>query len=210
MLVCAAHGGGPVRVRGRPTAAGYVLPARAASRTWSGARGWRSTTSLDSPRVRQLDPDLDHRQPRPGVGELARRGACPRCHRGTGPADAARARTASTMTTRSAVAAQRESFRDDILRYRNHPALLAWIVGNELNHGLHQPRVFDAVEDVAGMIRELDRITGDHRPRGLQHRSARRGARPGAQPRLPELPALRQPVCPARGHPRHTVLRSRS
>jgi len=55
-----------------------------------------------------------------------------------------------------AVAAQRESLRDDVLRYRDHPALLAWIVGNELNHGYTNPRVFDAVEDVARMIEELD------------------------------------------------------
>jgi hypothetical protein len=56
----------------------------------------------------------------------------------------------------AAVAAQRESFRDDILRHRDHPALLAWIVGNELNHSYTNPRVFDAVEGVARMIRELD------------------------------------------------------
>jgi hypothetical protein len=56
----------------------------------------------------------------------------------------------------AAVAAQRESFRDDILRYRDHPALLAWIVGNELNHSYTNPRVFDAVEDVTRMIKELD------------------------------------------------------
>lgn len=55
-----------------------------------------------------------------------------------------------------AVAAQRESFRDDILRYRDHPALLAWIVGNELNHSYTNPRVFDAVEEVAQMIKALD------------------------------------------------------
>jgi hypothetical protein len=55
-----------------------------------------------------------------------------------------------------AVAAQRESFRDDILRYRDHPALLVWIVGNELNHSYTNPRVFDAVNDVARMIHELD------------------------------------------------------
>jgi hypothetical protein len=57
---------------------------------------------------------------------------------------------------RVAVAAQRESLRDAILRYRDHPALLAWIVGNELNHSYTNPRVFDAVEDVARMIKELD------------------------------------------------------
>ncbi len=56
----------------------------------------------------------------------------------------------------AAVAAQRESFREDILRYRDHPALLAWIIGNELNHSYTNPRVWDAVEDVARMIEELD------------------------------------------------------
>jgi exo-beta-1,3-glucanase (GH17 family) len=56
----------------------------------------------------------------------------------------------------AAGAAQRESFRDDILRYRDHPALLAWIVGNELNHSYTNPRVWDAVEDVARMIHDLD------------------------------------------------------
>jgi hypothetical protein len=56
----------------------------------------------------------------------------------------------------AAVAAQRESFRDTIIRYRDHPALLAWIVGNELNHSYTNPRVFDAVNDVARMIHELD------------------------------------------------------
>jgi hypothetical protein len=56
----------------------------------------------------------------------------------------------------AAVAAQRESLRDDILRYRDHPALLAWIVGNELDHSYTNPRVFDAVEGVARMIKSLD------------------------------------------------------
>ena len=55
-----------------------------------------------------------------------------------------------------AVAAQRELFRSDIVRYRDHPALLAWIVGNELNHSYTNPAVFDAVNDVARMIHELD------------------------------------------------------
>ena len=55
-----------------------------------------------------------------------------------------------------AVAAQRESLREDILRHRDHPALLAWIVGNELDHSCTNPRVFDAVEDMARTIKELD------------------------------------------------------
>jgi hypothetical protein len=57
---------------------------------------------------------------------------------------------------RVAVAAQLDSFRDEVIKYRDHPALLAWIVGNELNHSYTNPAVFDAVNDVARMIRELD------------------------------------------------------
>lgn len=56
----------------------------------------------------------------------------------------------------SAVAAQLEEMRADVLEYRDHPALLFWILGNELNHGYTNPRVYDAVEGVTRMIRELD------------------------------------------------------
>jgi hypothetical protein len=55
-----------------------------------------------------------------------------------------------------AVAAQLEATRVEILKYRDHPALLFWIIGNELNHGYTNPRVYDAVNDVARMIGELD------------------------------------------------------
>ena len=56
----------------------------------------------------------------------------------------------------AAVAAQFDAMREDVLRFRDHPALLFWIVGNELNHSYSNPRVFDAVDDVARMIKELD------------------------------------------------------
>jgi hypothetical protein len=56
----------------------------------------------------------------------------------------------------AAVAAQLEAFRGEVIQYRDHPALLAWIIGNELNHGYTNPRVYDAVNDVARMIQELD------------------------------------------------------
>jgi hypothetical protein len=55
-----------------------------------------------------------------------------------------------------AVAAQLDAFRRVVIEYRDHPALLAWIIGNELNHGYTNPRVYDAVNDVAEMIHELD------------------------------------------------------
>ncbi len=55
-----------------------------------------------------------------------------------------------------AVAAQLAVLREEVIKYRNHPALLVWIIGNELNHSYSNPKVFDAVNDVAGMIHEID------------------------------------------------------
>ena len=55
-----------------------------------------------------------------------------------------------------AVAAQFDALREDVLKYRDHPALLFWIIGNELNHSYTNPRVWNAVNDVARMIHELD------------------------------------------------------
>jgi hypothetical protein len=55
-----------------------------------------------------------------------------------------------------AVGAQLAAMRGEVLKYRDHPALLFWIIGNELNHGYTNPRVYDAVNDVARMIAELD------------------------------------------------------
>ena len=54
------------------------------------------------------------------------------------------------------VAAQLEVLRGEVLKYRDHPALLVWVIGNELNHDYENPRVYDAVNDVAQMIHELD------------------------------------------------------
>lgn len=56
----------------------------------------------------------------------------------------------------AAVAAQLERFRGDVLKYRNHPALLAWIIGNELNFDYTNSKVYDAVNDASMMIHELD------------------------------------------------------
>ena len=55
-----------------------------------------------------------------------------------------------------AVAEQLEVMRGEVLKYRDHPAVLVWLIGNELNHHYENPRVYDAVNDVAAMIAELD------------------------------------------------------
>ncbi len=55
-----------------------------------------------------------------------------------------------------AVAAQKEQFRGEVLKYRDHPALLVWIIGNELNYDYTNPKVYDAVNEISRMIHELD------------------------------------------------------
>ncbi|MEM1091493.1 MAG: glycoside hydrolase family 2 TIM barrel-domain containing protein [Pseudomonadota bacterium] len=55
-----------------------------------------------------------------------------------------------------AVAAQLAKAREEVLKYKDHPALLAWIIGNEVNLEYKNPKVFDAVNDVSKMIHEVD------------------------------------------------------
>ena len=54
------------------------------------------------------------------------------------------------------VAEQLETMRQEVLKYRDHPALLAWIIGNELNFDYTNSAVYDAVNDISSMIHELD------------------------------------------------------
>jgi len=55
-----------------------------------------------------------------------------------------------------AVAKQFERVKKEVLSYKDHPALLAWGIGNELNLGYTNPSVWDAVNDIAAMIHETD------------------------------------------------------
>jgi len=55
-----------------------------------------------------------------------------------------------------AVARQLEYARQEVLKYKDHPALLLWIIGNELNHSYTNPRFFDAVNDISRMIHAVD------------------------------------------------------
>ena len=55
-----------------------------------------------------------------------------------------------------AVARQLEYARQEVLKYKDHPALLLWIIGNELNHSYSNPRFFDAVNDISRMIHSVD------------------------------------------------------
>ncbi|GAB3859904.1 glycoside hydrolase family 2 TIM barrel-domain containing protein [Hymenobacter terrigena] len=54
------------------------------------------------------------------------------------------------------VQAQRQRVRQQVLRFRHHPALLMWNVGNELELTAPGPRLFNAINELALMIHELD------------------------------------------------------
>lgn len=57
---------------------------------------------------------------------------------------------------KEAVAAQKAEARKQVLKYRDHPALLAWGLGNEVDLMYTNTRVWHAVEDIAQMVQELD------------------------------------------------------
>jgi hypothetical protein len=56
----------------------------------------------------------------------------------------------------NAVAKQLTELRAEVLKYKDHPALLAWIIGNELNLHSTNPKVWDAVNDISKMIHAVD------------------------------------------------------
>lgn len=58
-----------------------------------------------------------------------------------------------------AVAAQLEFARQEVLKYKDHPALLVWMISNEANLHYKNPKVFDAINDISEMIHEVD---GNH------------------------------------------------
>jgi hypothetical protein len=54
------------------------------------------------------------------------------------------------------VAKQLAGIKIQVLKYKDDPALLMWDIGNELNLNAHNPKVWDAVNDISKMIHQLD------------------------------------------------------
>jgi len=71
--------------------------------------------------------------------------------------DVARERHGFDYNDTAVVKKQLDRLREEVLKYRNHPALLAWGIGNELNLRYGNPKVWNAVNDIAKMIHELDK-----------------------------------------------------
>lgn len=55
-----------------------------------------------------------------------------------------------------AVNKQLERIREEILPIKDHPALLLWVVGNELNLRYTNPKVWNAVNDISKMLHQED------------------------------------------------------
>ena len=70
--------------------------------------------------------------------------------------DVARERHGFNYDDTVAVGKQLNELRADVLTYKDHPGLLAWGIGNELNLQYKNPRVWNAVNDIAKMIHALD------------------------------------------------------
>lgn len=70
--------------------------------------------------------------------------------------DVARERQGFDYSDTAAVALQLERLRQDVRKYKDHPALLMWGIGNELNLHYSNTKVWDAVNDIARMIHQED------------------------------------------------------
>ena len=70
--------------------------------------------------------------------------------------EVARERHGFDYNDEKAVKKQKERIRKEILEFKDHPALLIWAIGNELNLRATNPKVWDAVNDISKMIHEID------------------------------------------------------
>jgi hypothetical protein len=70
--------------------------------------------------------------------------------------DVARERHGFDYSDTNAVAQQLAEIKVKVLKYKDSPALLMWDIGNELNLDSHNPKVWNAVNQISEMIHRVD------------------------------------------------------
>ena len=70
--------------------------------------------------------------------------------------DVARERHGFNYDDKAAVARQLERVKKEVLKYKDHPAVIIWAIGNELNLDATNMNVWDAVNDISKMIHAVD------------------------------------------------------
>jgi len=70
--------------------------------------------------------------------------------------EVARERHGFDYDDQKAVTAQLERIKKEVIALKDHPALLIWAIGNELNLRYTNPKVWDAVNDISQMIHQVD------------------------------------------------------
>lgn len=70
--------------------------------------------------------------------------------------DVGRERLGFDYDDEAAVKAQLGRIRKEVMELKDHPALIIWGIGNELNHHSENPKVWDAVNEISKMIHEID------------------------------------------------------
>ncbi len=70
--------------------------------------------------------------------------------------EVARERRGFDYNDAQAVQRQLLAVQAEVLKYKDHPALILWIIGNELNLDSRNPKVWDAVNGISKMIHTLD------------------------------------------------------
>jgi hypothetical protein len=70
--------------------------------------------------------------------------------------DVSRERHGFDYSDSNNVAKQLAEIRAQVLQFKDHPALLMWDIGNELNLDSKNPKVWDAVNEISKMIHQVD------------------------------------------------------
>ena len=70
--------------------------------------------------------------------------------------EVARERHGFDYDDEAAVKEQLERIRLEVLELKDHPALIIWAIGNELNLSYNNPKVWNAVNEISEMIHEID------------------------------------------------------